>query len=253
MKRRLYDISYDAEQYDIRGNKDTGHYDIVNKETFDHYTLGGVIGIEQISCDEFLVYRRGLWCDEFEIVRLKFDTQSHLIYKLYCKKFHKFDFLTKDIIIFDKNNPSSGILYSISNNTEYDSFNHVLGSEPDCYTIKGREVEFLYKNKYIDEYCTMEYPIATDYPIALSIIYSFWSQPIEIGAYLQVVLDVNTLKPISAAYSSLRDKYFYLDDPTTLGKIAREDSIYAKIIGKALSEFYSKSTLKDVNELINYE
>lgn len=62
---------------------------------------------------------------------------------------------------------------------------------------------------------------------------------------------MNTFKPIGPVYSTLRDKYFYIDDTTTLEQIAKEDSHYARIINDFLVELYSKDNRKDVNELVN--
>lgn len=89
------------------------------------------------------------------------------------------------------------------------------------------------------------------YPTVLYVEYKFNSYPLDICAYLQVILDVNTFKPIGPVYSTLRDKYFYIDNNTTLEQIAKEDSHYARIIGNFLDDIYSKNNRKDVNELAN--
>lgn len=237
---RLYGISYDKSKWSIRGSRDTG-YRIVNKNSFDSYTLrGDIIGIEQISDDEFLVYRR-VMRDEWQIVRLKFDTNTHEVYQLYCKKFCHFNFLNEDTIIFDKDAHVLGaVLYHISSNTEDNSLNRLFGSEPDCRLIQSRYIRLLYDDVENDEY-----------PTSLFVEYKFSSYPLDICAYLQVILDANTLTPISPAYSSLRDKYFYLDDSLTLGQIAKEDSYYSGVIGRSLSSFYSKGTLKTSTDLLN--
>lgn len=237
---RLYEISYDKNQWSIRGNRDTG-YRIVNKTNFASCALNGdVIGIEQITKNEFLVYRR-IMRDKWQIVRLKFDTTSRQVSRLYVKEFRHFDFLTEDTIIFDKDAHVLGAtLYHISSNTEDDALNHLLSSEPDCRLIESRDIRLLY-DKVKD----------SEYPSALFVEYKFSSFPFDICAYLQVVLDVHTLTPISPAYSSLRDKYFYLNDSLTLGQIAKEDSYYASVIGHRLSDFYSKGTTKTPTELLN--
>jgi len=231
---RLYEICYDKNQWSIRGSQDTG-YRIVNKKNFDFCVLGGdIIGIEQISDDEFLVYRR-IMRDKWHIIRLKFDFNSHTVFEIYHKEFHDFHFLTEDTLIFD-----GATLYHISSNTEDDSLNHLLSSEPDCRLTKSRCIELLYDNIKNDEY-----------PTSLFVEYKFLSYPFDICAYLQVVLDAHTLAPISPAYSSLRDKYFYLDESLTLRQIAKEDSYYAGIIGGFLSDFYSKGSTKTPTDLLN--
>lgn len=238
---RLYDISYNEEQWSITGSRDTG-YTIINKTTFDSHRISGdVIGIEQVADDEFLVYRR-IMRDEWQIFRFKADIVNHKIHNLYCKEFHHFNFLTEDIIIFDKDAHVLGAtLYSISNNKEYDTLNHILSSEPDCRLTKDRAIKLLYENPKEDEY-----------PTALYVEYQFNSYPLNICAYLQVVLDVNTFKPICPVYSTLRDKYFDLSDESiTLGQIAKEDSYYANKIGNFLSAFYSEDNRKDLKELLS--
>lgn len=151
--------------------------------------------------------------------------------------------MTKDIIIFNIDTHLSGAtLYNISNNTEYNTLNHILGSEPDYRLIRDRSIELIYENSEEE-----------DYPTALYVEYNFNPYSFNICAYLQVVLDVNTFKPIRPVYSTLRDKYFYIDDTVTLGQIAKEDSHYANIIGDFLSSIYSKDNRKDLEELINME
>lgn len=193
-----------------------------------------------MSDDEFLVYRR-VMRDEWQIYRLKVDTVTHKTFKLYCKEFRHFNFLTEDLIIFDKGVHVLGAtLYSISQNTEYDTLNHLLSSDPDCRLIKNRQIKLLYENPEQDEY-----------PTALYVEYQFNAYPLDICAYLQIVLDVNTFKPIRPIYSTLRDKYFDIDDTITLVQIAKEDSYYANIIGGFLSSFYSKDNRKDLEELLS--
>lgn len=239
---RLYDISYNDDQWKITGSRDTG-YTLIHRIALVSCRISGdIIGIEQITDDEFLVHRH-IMRDEWQIIRLKFDIVNDKIYELYRKEFRNFNFLTKDLIIFDKGAHVLGsILYRISTNTEHDTLNHLLSSEPDCRLIKNRKIELLYENPKEDEY-----------PTALYVEYQFSSYPIDICAYLQVILDVNTFKPIGPVYSTLRDKYLYIDDTVTFGQIAKEDSHYARIIGDFLDDLYSKDNRKDVNELIAME
>lgn len=94
---RLYEIKCNEEQWIVKGSRDTG-YEIVDKITFECYTISGdVIGIEQISYDEFLIHRRTMR-DDWQILRLKLQGSTIVEYK---HTFKHFDFLTDDIIIFD--------------------------------------------------------------------------------------------------------------------------------------------------------
>ncbi|MCI8362688.1 MAG: hypothetical protein HFJ41_06185 [Clostridia bacterium] len=236
---RLYEISYNDNQWHITGSRDTG-YTLIHRISLVSCKISGeIIGIEQVTDDEFLVYRR-IMRDIWQIIRFKFDILKDKVYQLYRKEFRKFNFLTEDLIIFNKDAHVLGsTLYSISKNVEYDTLNHILSSEPDCRLIKNRQITLLYENPEEDEY-----------PTALYVEYQFNSYPLNICAYLQVVLDVNTFKPIYPVYSTLRDKYFDLSDESiTLGQIAREDSYYANRIGNFLSAFYSEDSRKDLEEL----
>lgn len=236
---RLYEISYNDNQWNITGSRDTGYTLIHRIALVSRKISGDIIGIEQVTDDEFLVYRR-IMRDEWQIIRFKFDILKDKAYQLYRKEFRKFNFLTEDLIIFNKDAHVLGAtLYSISKNAEYDTLNHILSSESDCRLIKDRRITLLYENPEEDEY-----------PTALYVEYQFNSYPLNICAYLQVVLDVNTFKPIYPVYSTLRDKYFDLSDESiTLGQIAREDSYYANRIGNFLSAFYSEDSRKDLEEL----
>lgn len=238
---RLYEISYNDNQWKITGSRYTG-YTIIHRIALVSCRISGdIIGIEQVTDDEFLVYRR-IMRDKWQIIRFKFDILKDEVYELYHKEFRKFNFLTEDIIIFDKDAHILGAtLYSISKNSESEALNHILSSEPDCRLIKDRQINLLYENPEEDEY-----------PAALYVEYQFNSYPLNICAYLQVILDVNTFKPIYPVYSTLRDKYFDLsDDSITLGQIAKEDSYYANKIGDFLSAFYSKDNRKDLEELLS--
>lgn len=94
---RLYEIKCNEEQWNIRGSRDEG-YIIVNTRTFECYSIpGDVIGIEQITDDTFLIYRRTMR-DEWQILRLKLQGSKLVEYK---HNFKHFKFLTDDIIIFD--------------------------------------------------------------------------------------------------------------------------------------------------------
>lgn len=232
---RLYEIGINKKQWIFRGCRNTG-YELINKETYDSFSLGNVIGIEQVSNDTFLVHRcirRNRW----QIEKLVFIKPSHKIYQMYCKEFRSFCFLTENHILFDKDfhslNPT---LYCIRNNTEDDFLNRLLGCRLDWKLIKYRYITLLYQT-----------PEEDTYPTALLLEYKFNSHPLDIGAYLQVILDVPTLAPISPVYSSLRDKYFDLDGSISLGQIAMEDSRYAYHNGS----FYAKGTRKSPTDLLN--
>ena len=102
---RLHGISCNEEQWCVKGNRDDG-YTLVNRTTLDSYSISeDVIGIEQISDDTFLVYRRIR--DEWQINRVKLSDDK--VVREYHHEFQHFNFLTEDVIIFDKENRISTI------------------------------------------------------------------------------------------------------------------------------------------------
>ena len=75
---RLYEIKCNEEQWIVKGTRDVG-YKIVNKETFDSHSISGdIIGIEQITDDEFLVYRR-IMRDKWQILRVKLQNAATIL------------------------------------------------------------------------------------------------------------------------------------------------------------------------------
>ena len=207
MMMRLYEISCNKEQWCVKGNRDDG-YTLVNRTTLDSYSISGdVIGIEQISDDTFLVYRR-IMRDKWQINRVKLSDGETV--REYHHEFQHFNFLTKDIIIFDKDKSLGGILYSISQNCEMDTMNHMLHEDSrihDASCLFKRYITFLYDKKKDSEYPSL---LLVDYkPIC-----AYHS-----NEYLQVFFDPNSLQPLSPVYSTLRNQYLTLTESYTLKEI----------------------------------
>lgn len=162
---RLYDINYDKEKWVINGNRDTG-YQIVRKETFTSYLVGrDIIGIEQVTDDAFLVYRRTMR-NEWSIARIRLTATGKV-----CEYEHSFknsDFLTDDTIIFDKNSCVFATVYSINNNCEIPIIYSIISKSsnlPDARFCKSRKID-LYRNSK-----SLEYPSHLFVEYELSSIY----------------------------------------------------------------------------------
>ena len=195
---RLYDITYNKDQWAIKGDRDSG-YKLVNKESYDSFTIGGdVIGIEQITDDEFLIYRR-IQRYRWQITRFKIEGCKAV--RVFEEDFEHFDFLSDDVIMFD-----GARLYSIKKNAHFDS-PLLFGNKVTVEKADGKKV--LYIEHEI---------ISTSLP----------------NMYDLVVVDALTLKPISQAYSSLRDRLVTLSDDFTFKQFIQEDEYYARIIGDYL-------------------
>lgn len=239
---RLHEISCNKKQWSIKGNRDIGRYNLINKKDLTLYRIpGDIIGIEQINDDEFLVYRI-ISCDEWEpgnkyqIARVKLK-DSKIILMYYYDFYHNFHFLTEDIIIFD----DSFLLYSISENKEDDRLKHLFSEDKslyDCRLVKDSSISFLYDNK------------KDLYPNYLLIEYKLNSGLFDIAAYLQVVIDVNSFLPVMPVYSTLRPGELYLAPSQTLGQLVEKETHYANIVGNFLFDFYHKKDKKNADELL---
>ena len=236
---RLYDISYNENQWSVKGSRDSG-YTIVHKTTFEAYSISGdVIGIDQISDDEFLVHNRFMR-DTWHIRRVKLKDGQLIIE--YNHNFKYFNFLTDDIIIFDYKRSCHGAkLYSISKNSEFDDLNHLISGNlerHDASYVNNRDVELLYQNK------------VSQYPTYLLVDYQLQHTFIT-DEHLQLILDSNSLQPLTPVYSTLRGKYFTLSDSLTLRDLVEEENHYLYIIDGFLKELYYTANTKSTEELLS--
>ena len=207
---RLFEITYDKDKWVLKGTRDNG-YTLVNKETYDSYDIGGdVIGIEQQDDGSFMVFKRVL-LDEWQIYR--FIAAEGKTTTTFIESFHDFNFLTDDTILFDNRN-----VYSISKNAYVSDFDWISHKyHIDIYDLPdGKKSLFL-----------SEKIITTAVP----------------DIYVMVIVDCEQFKPISQAYSSLRDKLFTLTDDFTFKDLIEEDKKYANIIADI-----TRSENKDAND-----
>lgn len=200
---RLYDITYNEDQWAIKGSRDDG-YKIVNKTNFDSFRLAGdIIGIEQILDDTFLVYRR-IERYRWQIYRVKFAGNTAI--SEFKENFEHFKFLTDDTILFD-----SRKIYSISQNAEVHTADNFLRlSEIEVAdALDGRRV-MIVKRRIIENHVP--------------------------DLFVMVIIDAGTFKPVTQAFSLLRNKLITLTDDLTFEELVSEDEYYAREIGKRLFE-----------------
>lgn len=190
---KLYENDYNDAQWEYTGDKDTG-YQLKNKKDKNSYSIvGDVIGIKQIDDETFLIHRRVMH-DTGNIGRFKLN--SNKMIKEFSKNFRKFTFLTDDTILFDNE-----LVYSISKNAEVS------------------EAEWL-KNKKIE--------VHTDVNGKPFLFVEVCISPLK--EYVQVLVDIHDFKPVSKAYSTLRNSYISLTDSFTFDDLIKEDTYYDKIV-----------------------
>lgn len=132
-------------------------------------------------------------------------------------------------------------MYCISKNLQIDDLNHLISAN-----TARHDASYLYNRKI-----TLHYENEDDeYPIYLSVNYRL-SNTFHCTEYLQFILDVNSLKPVTPVYSTLRNKYFTLSDSLTLKDLVEEENSYLQIIDKFLSDLYNTANTKSTEELLS--
>ena len=214
---RLYDAKVDEEQWKIKkidnGKDNYDSYKLVDKKNEEIYCFRYIIGLEQVSEDEFLIFRRANYND-FEIVRYKLQN-SNLV-ELFSKRFSHFYFISDDSIMFTnvKKNGSycCGGIYSIKNNTMLEEAKWLEGTTIDVYEDDKNPKDFkLYVEKEI---------------------YSYELR----NQKLVFTVDVNTLQPNSDCYSQLRNSFISVSSKEDIDKIVFEEQKYIKIIEEQMRQ-----------------
>ena len=176
---RLYGTKYDSERWKVDLVDDTNYktYKIVDKENLEIYHFNNIIGFEQVTNDEFLVYRRANH-DCFEIKRLILAHSE--LDEIYRARFSQFEFISDDRIMFTywgKFGPYkiSGI-YSISQNKELEE-----GKWLETFGVNIDENGIVVEDRIYDS---------------------------ELGDNKLIFsIDPETLEPNSECYSSFRNSY----------------------------------------------
>ena len=192
---RLSGAKYNGDEWEVE-KKETKYYNnykIINKEDGYAYELFCVIGFEQVSKDEFLVYKISKG-EDFAIERYKMTDGVEK--NIYSKDIYSFDFISDDNILLKRisNDAREYIdsVYSISKNEELENARWLKYAR-----IIGKQDGKLLLNKttYRDE----KLLFAVD----------------------AIKLDVEPL-----CYSTLRDSYIEVKNKDDIVRIIHEDDEY---------------------------
>ena len=205
---RLYEIKVDEKRWKVveTDNKNYHSYKIVDKEQEEIYFLNHIIGMEQVTEDEFLVYRRANY-DYFEIVRCKL--QNSVVSRLFSKSFSKFNFISDDKIIFSswgKTGPyrCNGI-YSIKENKMLEDTKWLNEAAIEIYQDEDSDEKKLYAEKEIISY-RLHNP------------------------KLLFTVNPDTLQPGQYCYSELRDSYIEVHNKEDIEALTEEEKKYVRIV-----------------------
>ena len=214
---RLYDTIVDEKRWKVvkidNGENNYDSYKLVDKKNEEIYFLNHIIGFEQVTDDEFLVYRRANY-DDFEIVRYKLQ-ESELI-KLFAQRFSQFYFISDDRIMFTywgNTGPyRCGGIYSIKDNSMLEEANWLKGTAIDIYKDDENPDEIkLYVEKEI---------------------YSYRLN----NQKLIFTVDPNTLQPNSDCYSQFTDSFIKVSSKKDIDKIEKRDKKNMEIIAEEMRQ-----------------
>lgn len=206
---RLYEAKVDEKRWKIIeiDNKNYYTYKLIDKEKEEIYLLRHIIGVEQVTEDEFLVYKRANY-DDFEIARYKL--QNSAINQLFAKKFSQFHFISDDRIMFTywgNTGPyRCGGIYSIKDNKILEEAQWLDGAAIDIYEKNNNSDEItLYVEETLHS-CKLDNP------------------------KLLFTVDSETLQPNSVCYSQLRDSFIKINSKEDIEKIKSEERKSIRII-----------------------
>lgn len=206
---RLYEAKVDEKRWKIIeiDNENYHTYKLIDNEQKEIYFLRQIIGVEQVTEDEFLVYSR-YDLNEFRIARYK--AENSRLNQIFEVKFSRFHFITDDRILFvhwDNSSKyrSSGI-YSIKDN----------GYVEDGKWLNGTPIE----------------------------VFNYDDNPAEVGLYIEeeitsyklgnpkllFTVDPNTLQPNSDCYSELEDSFIEINGKEDIKNIKLEEQKSIRII-----------------------
>lgn len=201
-------------------------YKLKDKKKGFYYSFSGIIGFEQVTEDEFLVYNRVSY-DDFEIARYKLQGNKRI--KVFSKQFSNFYFISDDKLLFTYWGNSgpyrcSGV-YSIEKNCLIEEANW----------LKGAVIEILFdkeNQKIVNLYIEKE-------------IFSYALQRPKI----LFTVDPNTLQPNSDCYSQFRDSFIKVTCKEDIDKIISDDEKSIKIIEEQIYQ-EKKEKLQKAKEKI---
>lgn len=206
---RLHEAKVDEKRWKIVETDDENYnsYKLIDKEKEEIYFLNHIIGVEQVTDDEFLVFRRANY-DDFEICRYKLQKSKFM--QLFSKRFRQFYFISDDKIMFTywgNTGPyRCGGIYSIKNNKMLEEAKWLEGTAIDIYKDdENPEKIILYVEKEL---------------------YSH----ILHNQKLLFTVDPNTLQPNSDCYSQLRDCFIKVSGKEDIHSIETEEQKNIRII-----------------------
>lgn len=221
---KFYDIMYDEKVWSIKGDKENG-YRISKNGTYEsHFLKGNIVGIYQVTNNSFLIYYK-VMRDKWKVIRLRLVKGGKIIE--YVHRFNEFDFITDDLILFDKNYVQFTTLYSISKNHEISDIKSLISKSDtlcDCKFCKSREIKLIYTSE------------DSEFPTCLQVDYELKS--FYCKEFIQVLIDPITLSPLPLTYSTLRNKYISLNDSFTLKNLFDEHEKELKVIEDFLCQLY---------------
>lgn len=201
-------------------------YELFNNKTNEGYVIPKATGFEQLTDDEFFIFRR-IGGGYFEIQRLKLNNGETKI--LFKKNFSNFELIDEDRMLFNYWDSScNGYIfdgvYSISQSNLY---NHALWLQKlNFETIRDND-------NNIDKLLFKE-----DIHVNKDVY------------KLIFTVDPNTFNP-TECYSSLRDKFFEIKLPEEYIEIKNSDERYAEIMSNILTQNEIDQENKVKEKLLN--
>ncbi len=222
---RLYEAKYDKERWkvDLLSSENYKTYKLIDKEEMEIYHFYNIIGFEQVSDNEFLVYRKSSG-DNFAITRCILDKSK--IDTIYSHEFSRFDFINDDRIAFTywgKTGPYMlGGIYSISENKELE----------EAKWLKGMGFEVSDKALLIED--------------------RIYNATLGDDRILFTV-DSDTLELNSEIYSSFRDGYVKVDSKEDYKEFRYEEQKYNDYVSAYCFEQQKKAITKAIKRILKKE
>ncbi len=202
---RLYDTKVDEERWKVE-IKDNGFdkdesYKLEDKKNKVIYHFKNIIGLEQVTDDEFLVFKRATTYNKVEIVRYKL--QKGMKMSVFCQEISRFHFISDDRILFTFYDGHASYrcrgVYSIKNNSMLEEANW----------LEGTAIEIIKDDKNPNRFILyFEREITSDKLGNKKILFT---------------VDPNTLQPNSICYSQFRNSYIEIKSKEDIVKIEYED------------------------------
>ena len=229
---RLKEFKYNTKLWEVTRRNQKELY-LLEKNGNNSYCIrGAIIAIEEISDNTFLFLAN--------VPNSKYLLFSNLTLEYgvirtnFTKEISSFDFISEDLILFDKNKYIAKV-YSISQNKETIKDIHYIVSQPAldfpcfCWSYNVKLLPDIDSN--------------LDYPKFLLVNYKLISFHCE--EYIQILVDVKSWQPISPAYSTLRNEFVDFSKDKKLLEIFEEENHKLEKIDAEICKKYFGSKLKE--------